>query len=190
MFSLAARLAKNSCVAAPLARGVATTGGGKSFGKGQQQADGSSSALRAKLRKKVDHIVEPIAETPAVVYESSRYKKRFHPKTIYHPSELNDGNETKVFPKTLDERPVLNDPFKSLGIDPLRHYKNTAMLAHFITDMGKIRPRKKSLLSAKSQNRVAKAIKRARAFGLLPLVSKPGSAYNYNYLGRGSIGNP
>ena len=50
------------------------------------------------------------------------------------------------------------------GID----YKNTDLLTHFITDRGKIRPRRQTNVSAKEQRDVARAIKRARIMALLP----------------------
>jgi small subunit ribosomal protein S18 len=50
-------------------------------------------------------------------------------------------------------------------------YKDTEFLRSFITDRGKILPRKITNLCAKHQRRVAKSIKRARILGLLPFVS-------------------
>jgi len=50
------------------------------------------------------------------------------------------------------------------GID----YKNTDLLTHFITDRGKIRPRRQTNVTAKEQRDVARAIKRARIMALLP----------------------
>ncbi|KAJ2399120.1 hypothetical protein GGI23_002843 [Coemansia sp. RSA 2559] len=171
---------------------MSTTGSTGSFGKeptGRQPAGGSSIAasVRKQLRDRVDGMVaQPSQTKPPVTEENALYMKKFNPKHIYHPAEFYDDKTPRVFPKVLDERPAPKDPFISLGIDPLKHYKNTVMLSQFVTELGKIKPRKKSMLSAKSQNRVAKAIKRARAFGLIPLVSKPGAAYNYTYVGAGS----
>ncbi|KAJ1904044.1 hypothetical protein LPJ81_002730 [Coemansia sp. IMI 209127] len=192
MFLFAARVAKNPCIAAPLVRGMSTAGRAGSFGKEptrQQPAEGSSSAafMRKQLADRVDDMIaQPNQTKPPVTDESALYLKKFNPKHIYHPAEFHDDKTPRAFPKVLDERPAPKDPFVSLGIDPLKHYKNTVMLSQFVTELGKIKPRKKSMLSAKSQNRVAKAIKRARAFGLIPLVSKPGAAYNYTFVGPGS----
>lgn len=50
-------------------------------------------------------------------------------------------------------------------------YKNPALLRPYISDRGKIVPRRKSGACAKHQRRLAMAIKRARLLALLPYVS-------------------
>ena len=47
-------------------------------------------------------------------------------------------------------------------------YKNTKILSRFITDRGKIVPKRNSGLTAKWQRKVSNAIKKARLMGLLP----------------------
>ena len=47
-------------------------------------------------------------------------------------------------------------------------YKDTKTLSRFVTDRGKIVPKRNSGLTAKWQRQVANAIKRARFMGLLP----------------------
>ena len=47
-------------------------------------------------------------------------------------------------------------------------YKDTKVLSRFVTDRGKIYPKRNSGLSAKWQRHLATAIKRARFMGLLP----------------------
>lgn len=49
-------------------------------------------------------------------------------------------------------------------------YKDLDVLEHFISEKGKILPRRVTGTSAKDQRSVAKAIKRARIMGLLPFV--------------------
>lgn len=50
-------------------------------------------------------------------------------------------------------------------------YKDTAKLRRFITERGKIMPRRMSGTCAKHQRQLAMAIKRARIVALLPYVS-------------------
>lgn len=50
-------------------------------------------------------------------------------------------------------------------------YKDPVQLRPFITDRGKITPRRKSGVCARHQRRLAMAIKRARHLALLPYVS-------------------
>lgn len=52
-------------------------------------------------------------------------------------------------------------------------YKDVVTLQRFITERGKIRPRRQTGLCAKHQRRVATAIKRARMVALLPYVAEP-----------------
>ncbi len=56
---------------------------------------------------------------------------------------------------------------KSLTID----YRDPSVLKHFITERGKIVPRRISGLCAKNQRKVTQAIKRARNLGLLPYTA-------------------
>ena len=52
--------------------------------------------------------------------------------------------------------------------------KNVDLLSKFITEQGKILPRRVTRLSAKQQRVVTKAIKQARVIGSLPFISKEG----------------
>lgn len=49
-------------------------------------------------------------------------------------------------------------------------YKDTKILSNFISDQGKILPRRVTGLSSKQQKRVTKLIKTARIAALLPFV--------------------
>lgn len=49
-------------------------------------------------------------------------------------------------------------------------YKDTELLERFISERGKILPRRVTGTSAKNQRKVTTAIKRARIMGLMPFV--------------------
>lgn len=49
-------------------------------------------------------------------------------------------------------------------------YKNIKLLTAFLTKYGKIRPRRKTRVSVQQQRNIAKAIRKARAFGLIPFT--------------------
>jgi len=49
-------------------------------------------------------------------------------------------------------------------------YKNTTVLMSFVSDQGKILPRRTTNLTSKQQKKVQKLIKRARIASLLPFV--------------------
>ncbi|MBI9044877.1 MAG: 30S ribosomal protein S18 [Anaerolineaceae bacterium] len=58
---------------------------------------------------------------------------------------------------------------KNIKID----YKNTELLSRYVTEDGKIRPRRQTGTCAKHQRVVAGAVKRARHIALLPYTSAP-----------------
>ena len=58
---------------------------------------------------------------------------------------------------------------KAASID----YKDPQALTYFITDRGKIVPRRVSGICAKHQREIAVAIKRARNIALLPFTANP-----------------
>ena len=52
-------------------------------------------------------------------------------------------------------------------------YKNVELLRRFITEQGKIRPRRQTGTCAKHQRQLAQEIKRARHIALLPFTAEP-----------------
>ena len=62
-------------------------------------------------------------------------------------------------------------PFTQAGIKDI-DYKDTNTLTKFITERGKILPRRITGVSAYHQKRLAMAIKRARHMALLPFVAE------------------
>lgn len=63
---------------------------------------------------------------------------------------------------------------KSSPLNPgeLVDYKDVRKLQRFLTERGKILPRRATGLTAKQQRQVARSIKRARQIALLPYVKK------------------
>lgn len=57
--------------------------------------------------------------------------------------------------------------------DPI-DYKDTELLKKFITERGKILPRRITGLTAKQQRELTVAIKRARLLAMLPFINKEG----------------
>lgn len=50
-------------------------------------------------------------------------------------------------------------------------FKDVRFLSHFVTERGRILPRKITGLNAQQQRQVTRAIKRARQMSLLPFIS-------------------
>lgn len=53
-------------------------------------------------------------------------------------------------------------------------YKDVELLSKFLTEQGKILPRRLTGLTTKQQTRITKAVKRARILSLLPFVNREG----------------
>jgi len=64
------------------------------------------------------------------------------------------------------------DIFDLLGSNPLKHYKNFALLSQFVTETGRIKSAKDTGLRPVNQRKLAKAIRRAVGLGLMPSVYK------------------
>ena len=50
------------------------------------------------------------------------------------------------------------------------HFKNIALLKLFLTKNGRIQPRRKTRISSFNQRKIARAIKKARAYSFLPFI--------------------
>ncbi|GAA5798742.1 ribosomal protein S18-domain-containing protein [Helicostylum pulchrum] len=110
--------------------------------------------------------VRPISEAV------QRYQKIHREGDVYHPEDLNDTRYRESLRQRRGKTATpTEDPFEVLGLDPLIEYKNFRLLTHFVSDMGKILPRQQTGVSAKNQRKLAKAIKRARAMGLMSSTS-------------------
>ncbi|KAK5103219.1 hypothetical protein LTS08_004024 [Lithohypha guttulata] len=87
---------------------------------------------------------------------------------VYAPHDLSAAEARKWRSKRAPDK----DVFDVLSINPLDLYKNFSVMSEFITDMGRIKPRSLTGLRRVNQRRVAKAVKRAVAMGLMPSVYK------------------
>ena len=86
---------------------------------------------------------------------------------------LNDRDGFGVGEDVIGDRP--RRPFqrrRSRNVVPdYLDWKDVDLLRQFVPERGKIMPRRISMISAKDQRRIAKAIKRARSMAMLPFVA-------------------
>jgi small subunit ribosomal protein S18 len=61
-----------------------------------------------------------------------------------------------------------------IKINDVIDYKDVELLSKFLTEQGKILPRRVTGLTTKQQTRITKAVKRARILSLLPFVTREG----------------
>lgn len=87
--------------------------------------------------------------------------KKYDAGEILNPYDLNSF-------RTPREMPLFKgDMFKLAGINPLDMWTDAVLLSSYVSPIGKILPGKSTGTSPKNQKRLSKAIKRARAAGLL-----------------------
>jgi len=67
--------------------------------------------------------------------------------------------------------PLKNQKTSPIGLNQKIDYKNIDLLSLFVTEQGKILPRRATGVSIQQQRKLAKAIKRARVLSLFPFVS-------------------
>ena len=61
-----------------------------------------------------------------------------------------------------------------LSTNEVIDYKDVELLSKFLTEQGKILPRRMTGLTTKQQARLTKAVKRARMVSLLPFINRDG----------------
>lgn len=110
------------------------------------------------------------------------------PPKILTPNELTPAkcaNDRKFSRRPVVPPPApvtrYNDIFRQLNLDPLDFTLNPAVLSTYTSEMGKIYSRNVTGLSARSQRRLAKAIRRARMIGVLPQLSRPSKQWVPNH---------
>ena len=67
---------------------------------------------------------------------------------------------------------IKKQKFSLIGVNQNIDYKDIDLLKLFITEQGKILPRRATGVTVQQQRRIAKAIKRARMLSLLPFVAQ------------------
>jgi len=71
----------------------------------------------------------------------------------------------------FDHRSRRGGRFSDLQLEKI-DYKDERLLRKFTTESGKIIPRRITGISAKSQRKITRAVKRARAMAILPFVEE------------------
>ncbi|MBU8921922.1 MAG: 30S ribosomal protein S18 [Bacteroidales bacterium] len=80
------------------------------------------------------------------------------------------GGKTVAKKKKKKDKRTTNKPCRFCADKLTIDYKNDGLLRRFVTDRGKISPRRITGTCARHQRQLAMAIKRARAIALLPFV--------------------
>jgi len=113
-------------------------------------------------------------------HASGKQRKLFYPGQEYAPKDLNpynvaDMDDSKVLAKRrfqqLMRQRSRKDPFTE-GKMKRPAMNDISTLSRFVSERGKIIPRRRTGVTAKNQRHLKRMIKRARTFGLLPYTSR------------------
>ena len=127
----------------------------------QEKSENPQANQETKIKQRIE------AEDDQMVAEkSSGPKKAVDDKKHIKSYPAGDVTGRKRFPYTKRFSYFAKNP------DAPIDYKRVDILVKFLSDKGKITPRRFTRLTALQQRRVAKAIKRARHAGLLPFCIK------------------
>lgn len=85
--------------------------------------------------------------------------------------EGRDGGRGSDERRTFRSGPGRRKP-NPLGNAKAVDYKDVQLLKHFVTESGKMLPRRITGVTARQQRRLAMAVKRARILGLLPYATR------------------
>ncbi|RMZ86353.1 hypothetical protein DV736_g6421, partial [Chaetothyriales sp. CBS 134916] len=99
-------------------------------------------------------------------------KRDWQTGDVYAPHDLSAAEMRKWGKKQQPTR----DVFDIMSVNPLSLYKNFSVMSDFVSEMGRIRPARETGLRPVNQRKIAKAVRRAIAMGLMPtprLPSKP-----------------
>ncbi|CAN8105846.1 unnamed protein product [Discula destructiva] len=97
--------------------------------------------------------------------ELARYMtRRWKEGDAYTPHDLSISEMVKWKRPRQPSKDVLD----LLGLNPLDHYKNFAMISEYMTDQGRIKPSQMTGLRPVNQRKIAKAIRRAIGMGIHP----------------------
>lgn len=134
-------------------------------------ASSSSSQLLTEAEIVAEEeIVKPISPIPNAKSNIPlrARSQMLKPRSTYTPDTLSDDNLQSY----RDPATALTkfDFFKATNTNPIKEYRNIGLLSHFVSQTGKILPRKETGLCAKNQRMLKKVIKRGRAMGLLPYM--------------------
>ncbi|GJP59431.1 hypothetical protein CLOP_g12025 [Closterium sp. NIES-67] len=162
--------------------------GGRRVGEGEREGDEEERAARLLLRGgqlgrtgtrgmadvEPEMVLSDRAMRAVKEYdlEDTEEKFQFRPDRVYYPGQtysaeeldlsqpLPEGSETHRKPRTVTTKEALK----------AADFRNVRFLSQFISETAKINPRNKTRLSAKAQRRVAREIRTARVFGLMPFT--------------------
>ena len=125
---------------------------------------------RASSTSRSSRRIPQYSESGEINSPSVFNKRFFKPTDTYHARDLNSDRLEKHLRYLQQAKKP--DYFDKMNIDIDNEYKNVALLSAFINELGMVKSRKDTGLSFVNQRRLAKAVKRCRAMGLMSYTYK------------------
>ncbi|KAL1976394.1 hypothetical protein VTN31DRAFT_2676 [Thermomyces dupontii] len=122
---------------------------------------------RRRLPNRQRFLDEHKAQGESRIYEKFQTRE-WKPGDVYSPHDMSPAEMKKWSKRQSPNR----DAFDELNINPLDQYKNFAIMSEYMTPMGRIKHRRVTGLRPVNQRKIAKAIRRAIAIGLMPSVHR------------------
>lgn len=116
---------------------------------------------------------------PTKISIDDRFIPSFNNKTTYDPFDFSISSQryqNKVY-KTQFAQKMKSSSFNTVEINPTDFYVLPHLLSGYVNVSGQILHRSVTGLSPKKQKQMAKAIRRARSFGLMSSVAKDTSTF-------------
>lgn len=140
--------------------------------------EGFSELGRTVVIRKQDIVIVRPQEAESIDREKTTdAPPRLSPRRVFYPGQT--YKPTELSPYSTDPLPIAQFKKKkplAKGLEALRTdwvgYKNTRYLTQFVSETGKLVPRRVTKLKAKIQRRISSEIKTARCMALLPYDSK------------------
>ncbi|CAH8385462.1 unnamed protein product [Eruca vesicaria subsp. sativa] len=159
-----------------------STGFGRSYGNGsrggsvkrEETFDPSSDGVDGKLKEAALHNVDVDVDEDEGVKDGYSFRPDVNSWGANHfPRDLG-------FRKQM-QRPRQNNKAEITTEEVLKKadFRNVRFLAQFITEAGILVKRKQTGISAKAQRKIAREIKTARAFGLMPFTTMGTKAFTF-----------
>ncbi|CAN1169827.1 30S ribosomal protein S18 [Linum perenne] len=152
----------------------------KGGGDGDTGADGNYNTLQDGMGQK---LMNTAAYFKFDTNETVKQDSGFRPDNglfTFTNNDFKDSGYRNLRVQRPSPRQELKDKVTTAEVLKKADFRNVRFLSNFLTEAGIIIKRSKSGISAKAQRKIAREIKTARAFGLMPFTTMGTKAFRAN----------
>ncbi|CEG02014.1 Ribosomal protein S18 [Ostreococcus tauri] len=161
-------------MARPSIESLATTS--RAFGAKTDDSDGAKDEVDARLSSRAGEGDSGASTTEQQRPGRVRSDRLFYPGQAYEAEDLAGANAgTRGAAHTVAAKTVKH-PMRGKAVEATllerTSFEDARFLTQFVSDTGKIYPKRRLGVSAKAQRKISRAIKTARQMGILPYTSR------------------